>query len=81
MLVEPNYTLIVIKPSEDPGKVSLMVDDETYEIVNTLSGNDLDGIGKEQVFQESLNPLHKTIILTPQALGRIVDEYINPDKL
>lgn len=81
MLVDPSYTLVVIKLSEDPSKVSLMIDDETYEIVNTLSGNDLDAIGKEQVFQESLDPLHKTIILTPQALGRIVDEYINPDKL
>ncbi|AWL27119.1 hypothetical protein DJ533_00090 (plasmid) [Acinetobacter defluvii] len=81
MLVDPSYTLVVIKLSEDPSKVSLMIDDETYEIVNTLSGNDLDAIGKEQVFQESLDPLHKTIILTPQALGRIVDEYINPNKL
>ena len=81
MRVDANYTLVVIKPSEDPSKVSLMVDDETYEIVSTLSSADLDAIGKEQVFQESLEPLHKTMIFTPQALGRIFDEYVNPDKL
>lgn len=77
---QPNIVLLVLKQSDDPNVVCCMIEDESYEIANTYSG-EFDVITQEQLFQEQMNPDCVTVLLSSLAVWRIVQEHNNMDKV